>query len=124
MFWGDLEYPVNASKYYMNNLRSYNCTDCDDQYSYSSAILQKDGNWKVVDENYTSTAVLCMGFNHIESIANLEGFLLYVVLQVMDFEIVTAEEPMFWSDTAEVCAQNFGHSLPAPVTTPDLQRKV
>ena len=125
LVWGNSEFGINGSQYYINNLSSYKCTDCNSQHGYSPAIIQKDGSWRVVDENYVSKAVVCMDFDEVEDEISLGHFILYGVPQVFEFEKVNSEEPVSWSNTAEMCYQYSGDNPTlAPVSTSYLQRKV
>ena len=115
---------LNSSKYYMNNLRSFNCDNCNPQYSYSPAILRQNGSWELVDGDYLSGAVLCMDIEDEIAESFMGNFFLYEVPRVLEFDMLSLNEPGNWNDAAGMCSQTFGYSFLFPVVTPYLQRKV
>ena len=126
LFWGNTaEFGVNASSYYMNNLRSYNCTDCDYERGYSPVILRQDGSWEVVNGSYTTKAVVCMDFNEVVNDTTFMNFFVDGIPQVFRLKIVKSEQSEWtWDDAHKICTQKFGFSTLAPVASSYLQRKV
>ena len=125
LVWGNITgFGVNASRHYMNNLGSYNCTDCHYEHDYSPVILKQDGSWEVVDKDYLSKSVVCMGFNEIGDKISLGYYVLNVIPHVLDIEIMTSEEYFSWWQAAQMCVKNNRGSFLAPVATEYLQKKV
>ena len=107
----------NASRYFLNNLETWNCSDCFPYQEYSPVVLQANGSWKIVDQYYTAKAVVCMDNIAMAGEMGPGSFLINGVPEVLGFEIVRLEYSDYVEGAYQRCGYDEGYSLVAPVVT-------
>ena len=108
---------INASRYFLNNLETWSCSDCYPYQEHSPVVLQANGSWKIADQYSTSEAVVCMGFMEIANKIGWGFFLINGVPEVLGFEIVRLEYSDYVEGAYQRCGYDEGFSLVAPVVT-------
>ena len=117
---------IDASRYFLNIIEAWNCSDCFPYQEFSPVVLQGNGSWKIVDQQSTAQAAVCMGNFEMASEIGLGSFLINEIPEVLGFEVFMLDGPVPVETAYGICDYDTGHSpaVAAPVVNSFILSKV